>query len=165
MAPIEAAALLFYFIFSDPSDYTGFSMVDLIFEPSGRSTECEDIVIARDLIVEDDETFIFAISPSQNDMAVDVGSPSSAVVTIVDDPEGMCACVRICRHGADPGKGGEGELSILSSPWTHINIMHTFQYAIIMDTAFVMIISLSSFLQVCIQCCWHNYLRGLWPEQ
>ena len=64
-------------------------MVDLTFEPSGPSVECEDIIIIRDFILEDDETFTFAISPSQSDIAVNVGSPSSAVVTIVDDPAGM----------------------------------------------------------------------------
>ena len=69
-------------------DYTALSMVDIIFRPSGALMQCVNISIERDFLVENDEVFRFVISPDQADEAVQVGMPSYANVTILDEEDG-----------------------------------------------------------------------------
>lgn len=68
-------------------------MTNIIFDPAGPLVECVDIFIVRDLLVENDEQFFFLISPTQDDEAVEVGSPSLAPVTIEDEPNGKHDCI------------------------------------------------------------------------
>lgn len=69
-------------------DYVAVSMVDIIFEPTGPLTECVDIGVDRDFLVEFDETFSFSISPDQDDPAVQVGLPDTLGITILDEDGG-----------------------------------------------------------------------------
>ena len=66
-----------------PADYFGFSGIALTFLPGGPSVLCARIVIIDDQITEGVETFNFLIDQMQ-DPGVIVGSPSSAVVSILD---------------------------------------------------------------------------------
>lgn len=52
--------------------------------------ECANITIERDFLVENQESFLFQILQAQTDPAVVVGTPSSATVTILDEPDGTC---------------------------------------------------------------------------
>lgn len=63
-------------------------MLDILFDPEGSLVECTNISIGRDLLVENDEMFRFTISPNQTDESVQVGSPDSLNVTIVDEADG-----------------------------------------------------------------------------
>ena len=74
--------------YEDVADHSSLSMEGITFEPNGPFTECVNITIERDLIVENVETFRFFVDPNQEDEAVMVGSPDSAIVTIVDEEEG-----------------------------------------------------------------------------
>ena len=87
---------------ADSPDYVGLSMVEILFLPDGgmsgsgsgsgsgtEMTECLDIRINMDLVVEEVETFRFLIDPVQEDGAVSVGSPDSAIVSILDTDDGM----------------------------------------------------------------------------
>jgi hypothetical protein len=47
--------------------------------------ECVNISIVRDSLVEADERFFFSISLSQLDEAVEVGSPRTATITVLDE--------------------------------------------------------------------------------
>ena len=50
---------------------------------------CVNISIARDFLVENDETFFFLVSPSQDDEAVQVGMQNTATITILDEEDGI----------------------------------------------------------------------------
>ena len=65
-------------------------MAGITFGPTSSlsSTECIDVDITRDFIVEETETFNFFIAVIQSDPAVTVGSPNTALVTIVDEEGG-----------------------------------------------------------------------------
>lgn len=80
-------------LLADFGDYTSVSGVGIFFLPRGNATsmtECITLGINPDLIVEDPETFRFFIDEDedQEDGAVSVGEPDSAIVTILDEEEG-----------------------------------------------------------------------------
>ncbi len=82
------ASSLFNCDSSAPDDFIGLSLEEIVFLPAGPLVECVNITINSDIRVEEDETFSFAISPTQNDPGVQLGSPSTAEVTIVDQEDG-----------------------------------------------------------------------------
>ena len=71
-----------------PDDFTGFSNLVLTFEPYSPLTQCVNITIIRDLLVENEEMFLFLIYSDQADEAVVLGSPPSSFITIEDEEEG-----------------------------------------------------------------------------
>lgn len=65
-------------------------MADITFDPLGPSTMCVNITINPDTIVEIMEMFNFTISPDQDDGAVQVGSPDTTTITILDQDDSEC---------------------------------------------------------------------------
>ena len=63
-------------------------MVGITFEPYGPLTECVNIAIDRDFLVEDTESFKFFIDPYQEDEALIVGDQDYADIIILDEAEG-----------------------------------------------------------------------------
>lgn len=63
-------------------------MRDVTFVPSGPQVECVNVSIVRDFLVEEDEMFSFAVSPNQFDGAVQVGTPNTSSITILDEDDG-----------------------------------------------------------------------------
>ena len=74
--------------FAAPMDYTGISGMAITFDPYGPMTGCLTISIDRDFVVENTESFSFSIDDMQEDVAVEVGMPQSATVTILDEEGG-----------------------------------------------------------------------------
>lgn len=62
--------------------------MSILFLPNGPLTECANINITRDFVVENTESFVFLIEEAQSDPAVVVGNPNSAEVFIVDEEQG-----------------------------------------------------------------------------
>lgn len=100
-----------------PGDYTALPpMTDIIFDPTDSLVECVDIFIVRDLLVENNEQFFFRISIIQADAAVEVGLPSSAPVTIVDEPNGKHNCVPAEISDKDIAQGLTASLISVYTP-------------------------------------------------
>lgn len=76
------------FVIPAPDDYAALLMENVLFEPAGPLTECVNISIIRDFLVEFDEMFSFNISPNQADPAVQVGSPDALSISILDEDGG-----------------------------------------------------------------------------
>lgn len=62
-------------------------MEDIAFFPAGPQMECTNISIVRDFLVEEDETFSFAITSTQPDPSVEAGTPNISSITILDEDE------------------------------------------------------------------------------
>lgn len=87
----------FFLYLSAFEDFDPFSMVNIIFLPSGPTVQCVNITIFRDFLVEmTNEQFFFVISPTQADPAVQV-SPSDdrATIVIIDEPDGRVVFSKI----------------------------------------------------------------------
>ena len=78
--------LLYHFPESD--DYVPFAPIQVI-EPFGfpATTQCFNIFIVRDLVVENTETFNLSLVLADT---VTIGSPDMTTVTITDEEDGMC---------------------------------------------------------------------------
>ena len=70
-------------------DYQILQSSIISFLPSRPPVECVNISITRDFLVENDETFFFLVSPSQDDEAVQVGTQNTATITILDEEDGI----------------------------------------------------------------------------
>ena len=61
--------------------------------PAGETSVSFDVPITNDNILEGDETFTVAVDPSSLPNDVEVGDPSSATVTIVNDDCELLVCM------------------------------------------------------------------------
>lgn len=93
-------------------------MASVTFQPSGPLRECIDIAINRDFLVENSETFVFALDSEQADEAVALGTQVSTFVVIVDEENSkLCPQHSQLTHGFivpySPSLDGSGEPAFL----------------------------------------------------